>query len=64
MGDPWYCGLGGKTLHPRDPRDAADDEARARLDEIRARRRGEKVVRAPEIQPHRSWVDRMLDVFR
>lgn len=62
MGDAdWY---GGKKHFQRDERDAADDEARARLDEIRARRRGEAVVRAPEIQPYRTWADKLLDFFR
>lgn len=57
---PWYGGKGGYS----DERDADDDDARARLDEIRARRRGESVVRAPEIQPQRTWADRLLDFFR
>jgi len=65
MGDgSWYTGLGGKTVSQIDPRDAADDEARARLDMIRAKRRGEVVAPAPEIQPYRSWADKLFDFLR
>lgn len=57
-------GFGYKAATNLNQFDAADDEARARLDEIRARRRGEVVVRAPETQPYRTWLDRFWNLLR
>jgi len=56
--------FGGKPRRYVDPRDAADDEARARLDMIRAKRRGEVVAPAPELPPYRSWADKLFDFLR
>jgi hypothetical protein len=61
MGQAFY---GGKGNLYSDPRDEADDIARERLDRIRAERRGERFKPAPEMQPYRSWADKLLDFFR